>query len=237
MNKLLVITGGTRGIGRAVILKFASLGFDIFTCARSEDHLKQLREEVRKNFPECGLKFMALDLSAGTGVKKFIDFIRALKRPVDVLVNNAGVFLPGQIINEPEGNLEKIMKLNVYQVYDLTRGLVSDMIANKSGHIFNLCSTASITPYSNGGSYCISKYALYGMTKVLREELKDKNIRVTAVLPGATLTSSWEGADFPPERFMKPEDVAEAIYNAWTLSSSSVVEEILIRPQLGDINE
>jgi short-subunit dehydrogenase len=235
MNKLLVLTGGTRGIGRAVIQKFTSQGFDIVTCARTASELDRLKSDIQKNFTKCSFNSLTADLLVRSDVNKFIDFINSLKRPVDVLVNNAGIFLPGQIISEPEGNLELLMNLNVYSAYELTRGIVHQMISNKTGHIFNICSTASITAYTNGGSYCISKFALYGMTKVLREELKDKNIRVTAVLPGATLTSSWEGADLPPERFMKPEDVAEAIYNAWTLSASSVVEEILIRPQRGDI--
>jgi short-subunit dehydrogenase len=90
-------------------------------------------------------------------------------------------------------------------------------------------------PYINGGSYCISKYAMYGMTQVLREEMKEHNVRVTAVLPGATYTSSWEGADLPPERLMKPEDVASAVWNAYEMSSRTVVEEIILRPQLGDL--
>jgi short-subunit dehydrogenase len=98
-----------------------------------------------------------------------------------------------------------------------------------------MCSIASIKAYPNGGSYAISKFALLGFSKVLREELKDKGIRVTAILPGATRTSSWDGVDLPDERFMKSEDVAETIFSAYSLSKRSVVEEILIRPQLGDI--
>jgi short-subunit dehydrogenase len=109
------------------------------------------------------------------------------------------------------------------------------MMARRDGHIFNLCSTASIMAYTNGGSYCISKFALYGLTKVLRAELREHDVRVTAVLPGATLTASWEGVNLPPERFMKSEDVAESIWSAYALSKHSVVEEILIRPQLGDL--
>jgi len=93
----------------------------------------------------------------------------------------------------------------------------------------------SIKAYPNGGSYAISKFALLGFSKVLREELKPAGIRVTAILPGATKTASWEGTDLPDSRFMKPEDVAEAVFSAWSLSPHSVVEELLIRPQLGDI--
>ena len=90
-------------------------------------------------------------------------------------------------------------------------------------------------PYANGGSYSISKYAMLGMTKVLREEMKQHGIRVTAVLPGATLTPSWAGVDLPASRFIKPEDVAESVYGTYSLSKNSVVEEILIRPMEGDI--
>src|SRR6478736_764760 len=95
---------------------------------------------------------------------------------------------------------------NLYSAYHLSRALIGSMIERKRGYIFNICSTASITPYINGGSYCVSKYALYGMTKVLREELKEFNIKVTAVLPGATKTDSWEGVELPDDRFIKPED-------------------------------
>jgi NAD(P)-dependent dehydrogenase (short-subunit alcohol dehydrogenase family) len=90
-------------------------------------------------------------------------------------------------------------------------------------------------PYANGGSYCISKYALLGMTKVLREEMKEHGVRVTAIMPGATLTTSWEGTELPEDRFMNAEDVAHAVWGAYALSERSVVEEIVIRPQLGDI--
>jgi short-subunit dehydrogenase len=109
------------------------------------------------------------------------------------------------------------------------------MKARRQGHVFNICSIASIKAYPNGGSYAISKFALLGFTKVLREELKEDGIRVTAVLPGATRTSSWDAVPLPEERFMKPEDVADAVFGAYSLSPRSVVEEVLIRPQLGDI--
>ena len=105
----------------------------------------------------------------------------------------------------------------------------------RQGHIFMMCSTASITAYTNGGSYCISKFALLGLSRVLREEVKESGVRVTAILPGATLTASWEGADLPPDRFMQATDVADAVWTACALPKTAVIEEILLRPQLGDI--
>jgi short-subunit dehydrogenase len=109
------------------------------------------------------------------------------------------------------------------------------MIERQQGHVFNVCSTASVTAYANGGSYCVSKFALLGMSKVLREAMKPHGVRVTSVLPGATLTASWEGTELPPERFMPPEDVASAILAAYQMSARTVVEELILRPQLGDL--
>lgn len=234
MSKLAVVTGGTKGIGRAIIEKFASRKFDIATCSRKLVELTALQKHLESTYA-IKAHVLAVDMSVRAQVNAFTDFILKIGQPVDVLVNNAGVFLPGQVIDEKEGALENMMEANVYSAYYTTRGLVPSMKAKKNGHIFNMCSIASIKAYPNGGSYAISKFALLGFSKVLREELMHDNIRVTAVLPGATRTGSWEGVDLPDERFMKPEDVAEAVFGAYALSPRSVVEEILIRPQLGDI--
>ncbi|SDK32447.1 Short-chain dehydrogenase [Catalinimonas alkaloidigena] len=235
MEKLIVVTGGTKGIGRAVIERFAAAGVDAVTCARHAEDLDELAADFAQRFPQQQLFTQPADLSDPQQVTAFAEFVMSLNRPVDVLVNNAGFFVPGQVHNEEEGVLEATLQLNLVSVYHLTRRFVPGMKARQSGHIFNLCSTASIMAYTNGGSYCISKFALYGFSKVLREELKEEGIRVTSVLPGATLTASWAGTDLPPERFMPSEDVAEAMFSAWQLSPRSVVEEVLIRPQLGDL--
>jgi short-subunit dehydrogenase len=235
MKKSVVVTGGTKGIGKAVIELFAREGFDIATCARNENDLINLQNEIQEKYPKINFIYQKADLSEKQEVLKFARFVKSTNATVEILVNNAGIFTPGQIHTEEDGVLEMTMNINLYSVYYLTRQFVGEMKQRQSGHIFNLCSTASIIPYINGGSYCISKFALLGMTKVLREEMKEHGVRVTAILPGATLTASWEGADLPPERFMKPEDVAEAILSAYKMSDRSVVEELLIRPQLGDI--
>ncbi|MVM29779.1 SDR family NAD(P)-dependent oxidoreductase [Spirosoma sp. HMF4905] len=229
MNPLIVVTGGTKGIGRAIADRFVAEGFDAIICARSIENRQESGEST------SGILAVAADLSTRAGVDVLLDYIQSLNRPVDVLVNNTGIFQPGQIHNETEGTFELLMNTNVASAYHLTRGLVGGMISRRQGHIFMMCSTASITPYTNGGSYCISKFALLGMSRVLREELKPHGVKVTAILPGATLTASWEGTDLPEERFMKSEDVANSAWAAYSLSKSAVVEEILIRPQLGDI--
>ncbi len=235
MNKWLVVTGGTKGIGRAIVEKFASQGVNIITCARNAKDLKQLTTDFQARYKNVKLLSFKADLSSKEDTVAFLSFIKEQKIQVEILVNNTGVYLPGQVHKEKEGALEQMIHTNLYSAYRISRGLIGGMIKKKQGYIFNICSVASIIPYPNGGSYSISKYALYGMTKVLREEVKEHNIKVTAVLPGATRTSSWDGIDLPDERFIKPEDVADSIYSVYALSPNTVVEEILIRPQLGDI--
>jgi short-subunit dehydrogenase len=235
MRKLIVVTGGSKGIGRSVIEKFIRHGFDVATCSRHETELEQLKKDLFKIDAEAKVYYLAADMSNKKEVTAFTDYVSNLKRPVDVLVNNAGFFIPGEIATEPEGTLESMIEANLYSAYYTTRGVVGEMKKVRAGHIFNICSIASIKAYANGGSYAISKFAMLGFSKCLREELKNFNIRVTAVMPGATKTRSWEGADIPDERFMKVEDIAEMIFAANALSLQSVVEEIIIRPQLGDI--
>jgi len=235
MNKLVVVTGGTKGIGRAVIEKFLANGFDVATCARNREELSALKQHMEKRYAGSSVFTAIADLADKVQVRAFTDFVTGLNRPVDVLVNNAGYFVPGSISTEPEGTLESMMNANLYSAYYTTRGIVPVMKVQQSGHIFNVCSIASIKAYANGGSYAVTKFAMLGFSKCLREELKQDNIRVTAILPGATKTASWEGVNMPDERFMKVEDVAEMVYAAWAVSGRSVVEEILIRPQLGDI--
>ncbi|MEP2671374.1 MAG: SDR family NAD(P)-dependent oxidoreductase [Cyclobacteriaceae bacterium] len=234
MKKLIVVSGGTKGIGRAVIEKFAGEGFDIFTCARNEKDLAQLKTAIEGDHG-INLYYSVADLSKRDAQARFAKDILALNRQVEILVNNAGYFEPGLITEEREGALEQMIDSNVYSAYHVTRALVKNMKSARRGHIFSICSVASLFAYPNGGSYSISKFALLGFSKVLREELKQFGIRVTAVMAGATYTASWESSDLPVERFMKAQDVADAIFGAYSLSPQSVVEELIIRPQLGDI--
>ncbi|MEY5048220.1 MAG: hypothetical protein RLZZ175_1579 [Bacteroidota bacterium] len=235
MNNSIVVTGGSKGIGKAIIIKFLSNGFDVVTCARDSKYLEVLKNEISPLETKGNLYFTTADLSKKEEVVIFFDFVKSKISQIDVLVNNTGVFQPGQINSEEDGVLENMINTNLYSAYYLTRLAIPEMVQRKAGYIFNMCSTASIMPYINGGSYCISKHALMGFSKVLREEMKEHNIKVTSILPGATLTASWEGVELPAERFMKPEDVADAIWGAYNLSANSVIEELLIRPQLGDL--
>jgi len=231
----IVISGASKGIGRAIAIAFAKKGHNIMACARNEDNLIALKNELLAIHPSIGYHYFVADLSQKNQVKSFVSFILSNTNAIDVLVNNAGVFLLGNIYDEGDENLEKMINTNLYSAYYLTKGLLPSMMSNKKGHIFNISSIAGANAYKNGSSYSISKFAMQGFTKSLRNEMKDFGIRVTGVLPGATLTDSWAGVDLPEERFIDPNDVAQTIVDIYNLSDRTVVEEIVLRPQLGDI--
>jgi hypothetical protein len=233
--KKVVVTGASKGIGYAVALRFASEGNEVAICARNKNDLEAAAQRIADEAPYGKIYSFAADVSKKEGIEDFYGFVTKKLGKVDVLVNNAGIYIPGHTHNEEEGVLEQMLDTNLFSAYRLTRLCIPAMIEAKSGQIFNVCSTASIMAYVNGGSYGISKHALYGFTKVLREEMKPYNVKVTAVLPGATFTNSWQGTELPESRFMNAADVAEAIYMAASLPAGSVVEEILMRPQEGDI--
>jgi len=230
----IVITGASKGMGKAMADKFSSAKNNIFICSRNEKELAEAAKELSK---ENGVivKYFAADLSQKKEVAKFAQWISDQNIQIDILINNAGQFIPGSIYNEEEGTLEKMININLFSAYHLTRALLPAMMNKKSGHIFNICSIAALKAYANGGSYSISKYALMGFSKNLREEMKPYNIKVTVVYPGAVYTSSWEGSDIKPGRIMEVNDIAEMVYAASLLSPQACVEDIVIRPQLGDL--
>jgi short-subunit dehydrogenase len=233
MNKKAVVTGGTKGIGLAVCRLFANKGFDIATCCRHEDDLQKLKSELEQN--GVSVLTRTADLGIKNEAQDFAEFVKRKWQHIDLLVNNTGIFIPGEILKEKDGIMEKLWSVNLASAYHVTRILAPLMIERKRGHIFNMCSVASIKAYPNGGSYSISKFGLLGFSKVLREELKNENIKVTAIIAGSTWTDSWKGADYPVDRLMQSEDIAKTIYSAYTLGDSSVIEELIIRPQKGDL--
>jgi short-subunit dehydrogenase len=230
-----VITGGSRGLGKAMAEKFAAEGYNIYLAARSEILLYNVLEKLMNANPDLVIKAKSFDLSVKAEAIAFASWIRGFNVPIDILINNVGTFLPGSVFNEADGQLEKMIETNLYPAYHITRELLPDMIAKKSGHIFNICSIASLQAYKNGGSYSISKFALSGFSRNLREELKPFGIKVTGVYPGAAYTDSWAHSGVDEARFMEPEDIARIIFDASKLSARACVEDIILRPQLGDL--
>lgn len=230
-----VITGASRGIGKAVAQILALHGYNLYLCSKNEDHLFQTIEELKTDYSHISIDGKAMDLGKKDQARLFGEWVLNNAETIDVLINNAGSFIPGNVHNEPEGALETMMEVNLYSAYHLTRALLPRMMEQKAGHIFTMCSIASLDAYPNGGAYSISKFALLGFTRNLREELKNYGIKVTAIIPGAVYTDSWKGSGISENRIMDADDIARMVYVATQLSPQAVVEDIVMRPQLGDL--
>jgi short-subunit dehydrogenase len=233
-NMNVVVTGASRGIGKTVAEYFAAEGANLFLCSRNMEKTTAWQQELMKKHNIQITSFSA-DLGVAEQAKQFAAQVLKATDAIDILINNIGIYEPGCTYNEKEGQLEHMLSVNLYASYHITRALVPSMIKRKAGHIFNFSSTAGLQAYPNGGSYSISKWAMAGFSMNLREEMKEFNIKVTTVYPGATLTSSWDGFDIDPKRVMETSDIAKMIVAATKLSPQACVEEILIRPQLGDL--
>ena len=229
-----IITGASQGIGYAIAETFAKNGHDMIITSKTAARLDASTKALQVAYPNVSIEAKAFDLSIKSACQEFTTW--ALRQgSVDILVNNAGFFLPGNITEESEGTLEAQLNANLLSAYYVTRGVVSSMIDNHKGHIFNIGSIAGHQAYAQGGSYSISKFALHGFSQNLRLELKDKGIKVTLVAPGAVYTNSWAGSGVDPKRIMEANDIAAMIYAASQMSPQAVVEDIILRPLLGDL--
>ena len=223
------ISGGSKGIGLAIARRFHQADYRVVIAARGEAAL----QAAAKALP--GLRTHVCDMADKTAVQALAHTLNQTYGPLDVLVNNAGVFRPGAIHEEADDAYELMMRTNVDSAYYLTKGVLPLMLGQGRGTIVNLASIASQGAYPNGGSYSISKYALLGFSRNLRAELRPKGIRVVSILPGATWTDSWAGVDLPESRLMPAEDIAELVWSSCRVSARTVVEEIVLRPQAGDL--
>jgi 3-oxoacyl-[acyl-carrier protein] reductase len=223
-----VVTGATKGIGRAIALKLAQSGYNLTLCARTETDLIQLQKELEL----YGIKALVKvsDFSRKADVLSFIAFVKSSFDNIDVVVNNAGVFLPATLLDESDEAFELQQNLNLNSAYYMAKEFGKIMRNQSSGHIFNICSIASKAVIENAGSYSVTKAAMLSLNNILRKELAQYNVKVTAILPGSTLTASWEGTTINPAKFVQPEDVANALHAILNLSSGANVDEIILTP-------
>ena len=229
-----VITGASQGIGFAIAEIFANAGYTLSLCSKTKENIAAAGNSLAVKYPHATIHFTHADLSKKEQCTQFANWCLEKGSPT-ILINNAGFFSPGNIQDEADNALEQQMAVNLYSAYHTTRALLPTMLKMGKGHIFNICSIASLNAYAQGGSYSISKFALLGFSKNLRLELKDKGIKVTAVCPGAVYTNSWSGSGVDPKRIMESEDIAKMIFAAAHLSPQAVVEDIVMRPQKGDL--
>ncbi|HEY4652421.1 MAG TPA: SDR family oxidoreductase, partial [Pontibacter sp.] len=141
MQRYILVTGGTKGIGRAVVELFAKEGFHIITCSRNENDLQKLKLEIEQAYTFSKVLYQEADLSDVKSIEAFIQFVQNLKVQVDVVVNNSGLFIPGKISEEEDTALPFMINTNLYSAYYISKAFVKEMIRRRSGHIFTLCST------------------------------------------------------------------------------------------------
>lgn len=229
MEKTIFISGGSKGIGLAIAQKFYGEGFTVIICARGQEGLAKAQKEMP------GLHTYVCDISDQKAVSHLCTEILQKFGGVEVLVNNGGIYQPGAIHDATAEAYQKMMQTNVDSVFYFTRGLLPPMKTKRKGTIINLASIASLQAYPDSGLYSLSKFALLGMARNLRQELKSYHIRVITLLPGAVKTPSWDHLTLPDERFIPASDIANLVWTSYALSDRTVVEEILVRPLAGDV--
>jgi NAD(P)-dependent dehydrogenase (short-subunit alcohol dehydrogenase family) len=161
--------------------------------------------------------------------------VRAAWGVPDVLVNNAGLFRYAPLEELTLDGFREQLDVNLTGTFSVTKAFLPAMRERGAGHLFFMGSVASLQAYPGNAGYCAAKHGVRGLARVVREETKDEGLRVTTVIPGATYTPTWDGVDLPEERFMPPEDVARAVVDATHLSDRTVLEELVLRPQEGDV--
>ncbi|WP_343531584.1 SDR family oxidoreductase [Pedobacter sp.] len=223
-----IVTGATKGIGKAIALELAQSGYDIITCARNSEDLQELSNELNK----FGVEVLAIktDMAKKEEVFHFIEKALIFAPQVHVLVNNVGIFKPGNLLDEADEIFELQQNVNLNAAYYLGKYIGVQMRSQKFGHIFNICSVASKMPVENAGSYSVTKAAMLSLNHVLRSELAPHHVKVTAIVPGSTYTASWEGTTLDQSKFVQPEDVAKAIAAILKLSDGANVDELVLKP-------
>ncbi|PJA07425.1 MAG: short-chain dehydrogenase [Flavobacteriales bacterium CG_4_10_14_0_2_um_filter_32_8] len=223
-----VISGATKGIGKNLALYFASKGYQLALGARNIELLISLKNEIENNYG-VAVFVKSCDFSKKEATIAFANEVLNQYKNVDVLVNNVGIYRLDSITDENE-NFELLMNTNLRSAYYLSKFIANNMRQQNSGHIFNICSVLSLSVQPQATSYTISKHALKGLNDVLREDLREDNVKVTAIYPGSMNTSSWEGMIAPKELFVQPQDIVDIINTCLTISKNANIEEIVIKP-------
>lgn len=228
------ITGASSGIGRALSIEFAKNGFLVLGTARRKDLLDELKSslgEFRDNF-----EGHQLDLSNFKSLNEFYNKISS-NYQIDCLINNAGTTSFKNAIDNSLEEIENIIQVNLLGSIFAIKSVLPEMIERKSGTIINILSVVTRKIFIASSAYSASKSGLYAYTNVLREEVRDKNIRVINVLPGATATAIWPDGALKKysDRMMSVNDIANLIFRVYSEKSNLVSEELVLRPIKGDL--
>ncbi|PTX92368.1 SDR family oxidoreductase [Opitutus sp. ER46] len=235
MKTVVVITGASQGIGAAIARAFARAvpGVVLALVARNARKLGA----VAKACGRLGAKaeVFPCDVTDAAAVAQLAVSVRRRLGPVDVLVNNAGKFVSAPFTTMTVAQFDEVLAANLRSTFLVSRAFVPAMVRRGRGDVFNMGSIAGLDAYRGGTGYSAAKFGVRGLSKVMRAELRDKGVRVCCVEPGATSSPSWAGSGVDPRRMMPADDVAQAFVGVYQLSRRTVVEEIVLRPQRGDV--
>lgn len=231
-DKVVVITGASKGIGRAIALRFAPEGARLALVARSASQIAELAEEIQS----AGGTAVALptDITSEEQVQALAERTEAELGPVDVLVNNAGIFLLRSLAETTLEEWEAVLNTNLRGAFLCCRAFLPSMMRRKTGRIINVSSSAARQGYAEQGAYCVSKHGLNGLSKVLALEAKPYGIRVNVVSPGGVLTDLSAGlrrsrGNVNESEWMTAEEVAEAVYYVATQEGAATTDELKLR--------
>ncbi len=232
---VILVTGASQGIGAAIARTFAAEvpGVRLALVARNEQNLRAVAGACLKL--RAAVEIFPCDLTDEAAVKSAARLVTRHFGAVDVLINNAGAFVMAPFAATRVAEFDRMIAVNLRSAFLVTQAFLPAMLKRKRGDIFFMSSIAGLGAYPNAAAYCAAKFGLTGLAKVLRAETKDHGVRVCCVHPGATWSPSWSGSGVKPARIMPAEDIAGAILAVHRLSRRTVVEEIVLRPQRGDV--
>ena len=230
-----LITGASKGMGRSIAIAFAKEGVNLAICARKEHDLLAFKDELSQINPAIKVVTVVADASKKEELLNFAAVAEQTLGFISIVVNNAGMYEYSSILDDSDETLDKQINTNLAPAYHLYRYFGKTMIASKDGHFFNICSVASLTPIPEAGTYSVTKFALLGLTKTMRLEMQKHGVKVTAVIPGSTLTDSWAGMEVDKDTMVSPDDIASAVINIYKMTIGANVDEIIIKPAGGQI--
>ena len=236
-GKVVVITGASRGIGKAIATAFAAVGAKVVLAARTRETLEQVAAELRVGAVSNPDSILAIptDVTDADAVQRLIERTLDVYGHVDILVNNAGVGYFGPVVDFAPDDWDTVLNSNLKAVYLCAKYALPPMLAQGSGQIINVLSIAAKVAFEASAAYCAAKAGALALTKVLATEVRQHNIRVTAVLPGSVHTPFWDDVPIHPdfEQMLKPEHVAGTVVSICQQPIGMVTEEIVIMPPLG----
>ena len=231
----ILITGASQGIGATIAKTFAREvpGCQLVLVARNSRKLQAVANACIKL--GANAHGFICDVSIEAEVTRLAKVVKQQLGTVDVLINNAGAFTMAPFAQTKVAEFDRLIAVNLRSAFLVTQSFLPAMLRQKQGDVFFMSSIAGLGAYPNATAYCAAKFGVTGLAKVLRAETKDKGVRVCCIHLGATWSPSWSDSGVKPERIMPAEDIARAIIDIYRLSRRTVVEEIVLRPQLGDL--